>query len=63
MARKEMAMASDKQRKDLLANMCSKRRDKVLDKVIPFQNNDVPTFLSKLDRFEAESKKSRLVIG
>ena len=55
-------MSKDRERKDLLKNMCSKRAGAV-EKVICFRNNEVPAFLAKLDRFEAASKKSRLVVG
>ena len=35
---------------------------KTVDVVIPFDNNDVPEFLEKLDKFEQASRKSRLLV-
>lgn len=42
---------------------CSKHQGEVVRKDISFLNDDVPAFLEQLARFEAESRKSRLMVG
>jgi len=36
--------------------------DTIIDKVIPFTNNDVPKFLEKLAEFEEQSRKRSITI-
>ena len=50
-------------RKDLLAQMSSKAKGKIKELIMPFSNDDVPTFLRKLDTFEKKSRKTKIVIG
>ena len=56
-------MRKDRDQQNLLKAMCAKSKQKPVTKVIPFSNDDVHRFLAKLDKFEAESRKSRLVVG
>lgn len=39
------------------------RADGVVEKVIPFVDDDIPKYLENLDRFEEESRKVRFRIG
>jgi hypothetical protein len=50
-------------RKKLLAGLVSNSKGKVITKVIPFTNNDVPNFLRKLKKFEDRSRKISLMVG
>lgn len=37
--------------------------DKIIEVTIPFRNDDLPKFLRRLEEFEEESAKSKLMIG
>ena len=50
-------------RKELQVTLSRRCGSKPVDIVIPFDNDDVPNFLQKLDKFEAASRKSRLVVA
>jgi len=52
-------MSFEKKRAALLQRMAPKAQGQA--KVVHFANDDVPKFLKRLDRFESESRKSRLV--
>jgi hypothetical protein len=55
-------MSFEKRRRVLLNRMTSRAKGQTVEKVIRFQNDDVPQFLRSLDRFEKESRKVRLVV-
>lgn len=46
----------------LLNAMTKAANGQVICKTIPFKNNDVPVFLKRLDKFEKQSRKCKLVI-
>ena len=52
---------TEESRENLLRRMSAGTNDFV-EKVIPFQNNDVPNYLQNLAHFEEESRKTRIVI-
>jgi len=37
-------------------------RDKIITKVIPFRNDDVPEFLKRFDEFEKKSRKTVIYV-
>jgi hypothetical protein len=51
------------QRSKLFEAMSDQSDTRGVGKVIPFRGNDVPTFLKRLDEFDAVSRKSRLRLG
>ena len=54
----KVTMPFDQARKTLLNKMLAKSEAKdVVEKVIPFDNDDVPRFLEVLDKFEKRSEK------
>ena len=53
----------EQQRKMLLAAILTHARGRVIKKVIPFRNDDVPRFLRKLNEFETHSRNANLVTG
>jgi hypothetical protein len=55
-------MSFEKTKKNLLKRMISRKSGKSVQQVVPFQNDDVPTFLRNLDEFEKQSKKSRVLV-
>ena len=64
MRKSKSAADFSKARAALVRNLCRnavKRGEEVIERVIPFTNDDVPRFLEELDRFEKESAKSRIV--
>ena len=52
----------EKRRKEHLNKKISKSKGKIQEKVIHFRNGDVPKFLRDIDKFEKQSRKSRIVI-
>lgn len=57
-----MATMSFKQsREAIIRDLSRKAGAKTIERVIKFQDNDVPTFLKKISKFEEESRKCRLV--
>lgn len=54
-------MPFEQSRRALLTKMSSKTGNQNTEKTIQFRNDDVPSFLQKLERFEKESRKARLV--
>jgi hypothetical protein len=57
-----VTMSFERRRKVLLGEMSKQASGPTVEKVIRFQNNDVPRFLATLDKFEAQSRKARLVV-
>ena len=55
------AKKTEEIRANLLHHM-SAGSNHFIEKVIPFQNNDVPNYLQNLTHFEEESRKTRIVI-
>jgi len=53
----------EQSRKALLARISARSRQRVIKKVIPFRNDDVPRYLQKLDKFERQSRNAKLVVG
>jgi hypothetical protein len=49
-------------RKTLLVGLTASAKGKETEKVIHFSNNDVPSFLLKLDKFEARSRHTNLMV-
>jgi hypothetical protein len=49
-------------RKSLLVKMEAKAKGPRSAKVLPFGNNDVPKFLSRLDKFEARSTRCSIIV-
>ncbi|MEK6952646.1 MAG: hypothetical protein AABX29_06555 [Nanoarchaeota archaeon] len=47
---------------EAMTEATKKHGDTIIEKVIPFRNNDVPEFLEKLDNFERESRKRSITI-
>jgi len=55
-------MSFEKQRQVLRNLMEARAKGRTVIKIIPFQNQDVPNYLARLNRFEKASQKSRLII-
>jgi len=53
----------EKTRKALLVGLSARSKGKETEKVIRFGNKDVPSFLRKLDRFEARSRQVSVVVS
>lgn len=49
-------------RKKLLKQMSRDADGQVIEKVIRFQNDDVPKFLKAFSKFQSESRKQRLMV-
>ena len=49
-------------RKNILIQMTSKAEGKTEERVILFQNDDVPKFLDELDKFESDFRKTSIMI-
>ena len=58
----QVTMSFEQRRKVLLNRMTAHAKGQTVKKVIRFQNDDVPQFLRGLERFEKESRRSRLVV-
>lgn len=54
-------MPFEQSRKALLTRMSAKAGNQSTEKTIQFRNDDVPSFLQKLEHFEKESRKAKLV--
>jgi hypothetical protein len=54
-------MSFEQCRQALLKDVTRKAGANAVEKVVKFQNNDVPSFLKKISEFEEESRKCRLV--
>ena len=60
----KVTMSFERRRKELLVKMSAKAgKQKIIKKVIPFRNNDVPNYLRELDKFEEESRQANLVVS
>lgn len=56
-------LSFEQRRKELLVRMSAQAgKQKVIKKVIPFRNDDVPNFLRELDEFEEKSRQVDLVV-
>ncbi len=53
----------EKKRLAMLRELTKNCKGEVIEKVIPFKNNDVLKFLARLDRFERRSRKIELIVG
>ncbi len=49
-------------RKNILIQMTSKAEGETEERVIKFQNDDVPKFLDELEKFESNSRKTSIMI-
>lgn len=58
----EKEKSFEENRQNLLVQMTAEAGVKCEEKTIPFENDDVPRFLERLDEFEAMSKKSQIII-
>jgi len=58
----KVSMSFEQKKKYLLKRMISKKSGKKVERVVQFPNDDVPTFLRNLDRFERSSVKSRVMV-
>jgi len=58
----KISMSFEKIRKHLLKQMTSKSGKKKVGKVLHFPNEDVPTFLRNLNKFEEKSKKTSAMV-
>jgi len=63
MSAKKAKMSFEESRKALLKGLTAQAKGKIITKIIPFTNDDVPKFLRKLDKFEARSRKICLMVG
>jgi len=54
-------MSFEECRAALIKDVSRKAGATTVEKVIKFQNNDVPTFLKKISQFEKKSRECRLV--
>ncbi len=59
----KVKISFEESRKALLKGLTAQVKGKVITKIIPFTNDDVPKFLHKLDKFEARSRKTCLMVG
>jgi hypothetical protein len=59
----KVTMSFEQGRKELLVKMSAKKGQKVIRKVIPFRNNDVPNYLRQLAKFEQASRKANLLVS
>lgn len=55
--------SSEQNRKALLRRMSAHSRGRIIRRLVPFRNDDVPRYLRKLDEFERQSRKANLVVG
>ena len=58
----EKEMSFEESRKEMVRQMISSANKPIIEKVIPFHNNDVPEFLKRLAAFEEKSRKVSLLI-
>ena len=58
----KISMSFEKNKKNLLKRMISKKSGKTVEQVVEFENDDVPMFLRNLDEFEKKSKKCRIMV-
>lgn len=58
----KVTMSFEQSRKAILTQMTSNAKGKAQEKIIPFRNNDVPTFLKNLDDFEKQSRKNSITV-
>ena len=56
------ATSFEKNREILRQLMAARAKGHVITKIIPFQNQDVPNYLARLNRFEKASQRSRLIV-
>jgi hypothetical protein len=52
----------EENRQELLVRMTAKADGDAEQRVVPFQNDDVPEFLKSLEEFEAQSRKTSIRI-
>jgi hypothetical protein len=57
----EPKAASPASAREVAQEICAQSQN-VVQKVIAFNNDDVPQYLKNLHRFEKESRKARLVV-
>ncbi len=60
---KKARLSFEECRKNLLNDLQARAGNKVVEKRVRFQNDDVPTFLGRLNEFERESRKTVLIIS
>ena len=60
MAKKSVPEKSD--RKELLRRMSAPSTGGVVEKVVHFTNNDVPSYLEGLRQFEKESRETQIIV-
>lgn len=56
------ATSEKNESKELLRRMSAPSAD-VVEKVVPFANNDVPSYLEGLRNFEEKSRKTQIMVG
>ncbi len=54
----KVIMSFEEGRTQLLIKMSAKSREPMIEKAIPFRNNDVPNYLRELDKFEENSRQA-----
>lgn len=54
---------SRKELSDRLKEVAELRGDRIIEKTIPFLNDDVPKYLRRLNRFEEKSRKTNIRVG
>jgi hypothetical protein len=60
----KVTMSFERRRRELLVKMSAKAgRRRIIKKVIPFRNDDVPKYLRELDKFEEKSRKACLMVS
>ena len=60
----KVTMSFEQRRRSLLVKMSAKAgKRRIIKKMIPFRNDDVPTYLRQLDKFEEESRQANLVVS
>jgi len=59
---KKAGLSFEECRKNLLNDLQASAGNKVVEKRVRFQNDDVPTFLGRLKEFERKSREAVLTI-
>jgi len=60
--RAKAGVSFEQSRKALLVGLMARARGRATEKVIRFSNDDIPNFLHRLDKFEAMSRQTCVMV-